>query len=168
MLDNGPWNATGRRKLISIDDDAPAREELMMPDIKTQKQTMTVDATAIQSTINAAAAAGGGTVEIPSAGTLSTYLSGPIVLSNNMNLKIDSGAMLQMLTQSNWPGTTTFISGTTLHDVEISGLGTIDGQGTNWWFPLASSRPNFISGLRTPGFSTTRKLKPSPRDCGPC
>jgi polygalacturonase len=76
---------------------------------------------------------------------LSTYLSGPIVLSNNMNLKIDSGAMLQMLTQSNWPGTTTFISGTTLHDVEISGLGTIDGQGTNWWFPLASSRPNFVS-----------------------
>jgi polygalacturonase len=106
---------------------------------------VTNNAAAIQSTINAAAAAGGGTVEVPSAGTLSTYLSGPIVLSNNMNLKIDSGAMLQMLTQSNWPGTTTFISGTTLHDVEISGLGTVDGQGTNWWFPLASSRPNFIS-----------------------
>ena len=103
------------------------------------------NATAIQSTINAAAAAGGGTVEIPSAGTLSTYLSGPIVLSNNVNLEIDSGAMLQMLTRSNWPGATTFISGTTLHDVEISGLGTIDGQGTNWWFPLAGSRPNFIS-----------------------
>ncbi len=106
---------------------------------------VTNNAAAIQSTISAAAAAGGGTVEIPSAGTLSTYLSGPIVLSNNMNLKIDSGAMLQMLTLSNWPGTTAFISGTTLHDVEISGLGTIDGQGTNWWFPLASSRPNFIN-----------------------
>ena len=106
---------------------------------------MTNNAAAIQSTINAAAAAGGGTVEIPSASTLSTYLSGPIVLSNNVNLKIDVGAMLQMLPRANWPGTSTFISGTTLHDVEISGLGTIDGQGTNWWFLLASSRPNFIS-----------------------
>ncbi|HXI84332.1 MAG TPA: glycosyl hydrolase family 28 protein [Verrucomicrobiae bacterium] len=106
---------------------------------------VTNNATAIQSTINAAAAAGGGTVEIPSAGSLSTYLSGPIVLSNNVNLKIDGGAMLQMLPRSNWPGTATFISGTTLHDVEISGLGSIDGQGTNWWFPLAGSRPNFIS-----------------------
>ena len=106
---------------------------------------VTNNASAIQSTINAARAAGGGTVEIPSAGTLSTYLSGPIVLSNNMNLKIDAGAMLQMLTQSNWPGTTAFISGTTLHDVEISGFGTVDGQGTNWWFPLAGSRPNFIN-----------------------
>ena len=106
---------------------------------------ITNNAVAIQTTINAAAAAGGGTVEIPSAGSLSTYLGGPIVMSNNVNLKIDSGAMLQMLTRSNWPGTTTFISGTTLHDVEISGLGTIDGQGTNWWFPLAGSRPNFIS-----------------------
>jgi polygalacturonase len=106
---------------------------------------VTNNAAAIQSTINAAAAAGGGTVEIPSAGSLSTYLSGPIVLSNKVNLKIDVGAMLQMLPRSSWPGTTTFISGTTLHDVEISGLGTVDGQGTNWWFPLAGSRPNFIS-----------------------
>jgi autotransporter-associated beta strand protein len=32
-----------------------------------------------------------------------------------------------------------------LHDVEINGSGTIDGQGTNWWFPLASSRPNMIN-----------------------
>jgi polygalacturonase len=103
------------------------------------------NAAAIQATINVAAAAGGGTVLIPAAGSLSTYLSGPITLANNMNLEIDSGAMLQMLPRSNWPGTTTFINGTLLHDVEISGLGIIDGQGTNWWFPLADSRPNFIN-----------------------
>ena len=106
---------------------------------------VTNNAAAIQSTITAAAAAGGGTVEIPAAGPLSTYLSGPIILSNNVNLEIDSGAMLQMLPRSSWPGNATFISGTILHDVEISGLGTIDGQGTNWWFPLAGTRPNFIS-----------------------
>ncbi len=106
---------------------------------------VTNNAAAIQKTIYAAAGAGGGTVEIPSAGTLSTYLSGPIVLSNNVNLMIDVGAMLQMLPRSSWPNTATFISGNSLHDVEISGLGTIDGQGTNWWFPQASSRPYFIS-----------------------
>jgi polygalacturonase len=109
---------------------------------------VTNNAAAIQSTINAAAAAGGGTVLIPAVGTLSTYLSGPITLSNNMNLEIDSGAMLQMLAYSNWPGTTTFINGTLLHDVEISGLGTIDGQGTNWWVAYNKngvSRPNFIN-----------------------
>ncbi|HTS17614.1 MAG TPA: glycosyl hydrolase family 28 protein [Verrucomicrobiae bacterium] len=105
---------------------------------------VTDNATAIQSCI-ASAAVTGGTIEIPTNGTLNTYLSGPIVLSTNMNLQVDAGVTLQMLPRSNWPGTTTFITGTGLHDVEISGLGTIDGQGTNWWFPLASSRPNFIS-----------------------
>ena len=107
---------------------------------------------AIQSTINAAAAAGGGMVEIPSAGTLSTYESGPIVLSNSVNLQVDAGAMLQMLPRTNWPGTTTFISANGVHDIEISGSGTIDGHAgfgsTNWWqsptLPT-SSRPDMIN-----------------------
>jgi polygalacturonase/PKD repeat protein len=102
----------------------------------------------IQNTINAAALAGGGTVEVPSAGTLSTYLSGPIVLSNSVNLQIDSGAMLQMLPKTNWPGGgngVPFITGMGIHDVEISGTGTIDGQGGTWW-PGCNDcpRPDFI------------------------
>lgn len=116
---------------------------------------LTNNATAIQNTINAAAAAGGGTVEIPANGTLSTYLSGPINLASSINLQIDGGAMLKMLPHSavtngavvipKWPDASTpFIDGATLTDAEISGPGTIDGQGTNWWFPLASTRPNFI------------------------
>ena len=104
--------------------------------------------TAIQNTINAAAASGG-TVEIPANGTLSTYLCGPINLTNNENLVIDAGAMLQMLPRSIWTNiaasNTPFINGSLVHDVEISGSGTIDGQGTNWWFPKASTRPNFIN-----------------------
>jgi polygalacturonase/PKD repeat protein len=105
----------------------------------------------IQNTINAAAAAGGGTVEIPSAGSLSTYLSGPIVLSNSVNLQIDSGAMLRMLPETNWPGGETgppFITGAGVHDVEISGSGTIDGQGAAWWSCCSgpgSTRPDFIN-----------------------
>src|ERR1039458_3160893 len=107
---------------------------------------LTNNAAAIQSAINDAGTNGGGTVEIPANGTLSTYLSGPINLTNGINLQIDSGVMLQMLPRSNWPSASTpFINGSKLHDVEISGPGAIDGQGTNWWFPKASSRPNFIN-----------------------
>jgi polygalacturonase len=107
--------------------------------------------TAIQNAINAASAGGttnglsGGTVEIPAG----TYLCGPINMTNNVDLQIDSGAMLQMLPYGSWPGTSTFINGTGLHDVEISGSGTIDGQGAAWWAAYRANnnigRPYFIN-----------------------
>ncbi len=85
---------------------------------------------AIQNTINAASLAGGGTVRI----TPGVYLSGPLSLSNSINLQIDAGAMLQMLPYGSYPtNVPNFISSTRLHDVEISGGGTIDGQGAPWW-----------------------------------
>src|SRR3974390_2582075 len=91
--------------------------------------TNTNNASAIQSAINAATAAtagvGGGTVEVPGVGT---FLSGPLTLKKQVNLQVDSGATLMMLAKSNWSGTTTFISGSSITDVEISGSGTIDGQ----------------------------------------
>jgi hypothetical protein len=103
------------------------------------------NAAAIDNAITAANAAGGGTVEIPANGTLSTYLSGPITMKSSVNLQIDAGAMLQMLPMSSWPGTTQFIYGNSLHDCEISGGGTIDGQGAVWWASTCgSSRPIFI------------------------
>lgn len=107
----------------------------------------TDNAAAIQSAINAAAQAGGGTVEIPSPGT---YECGPLNLSNSINLQVDAGAELQMLPISKWPSASTpFINGTSLHDVEFSGTGTIDGNGSGWWSPLASSRPDFINFTKT-------------------
>jgi polygalacturonase/PKD repeat protein len=105
----------------------------------------TDNSNAIQTAINALAAAGGGTVEVPSAGSLSTYLSGPINLSSSINLQIDSGAMLKMLPKASWPGGgngVPFITGMGIHDVEISGSGTIDGQGSTWWG--SDPRPDFI------------------------
>ena len=91
--------------------------------------------TAIQNAINAAAAGGttnglsGGTVEIPAG----VFLSGPLSLKNYVNLQIDSGAMLQMLPYGTFPASSDFISAGNLHDIEISGTGTIDGQGAVWW-----------------------------------
>ncbi|HEY1664028.1 MAG TPA: glycosyl hydrolase family 28 protein [Verrucomicrobiae bacterium] len=89
--------------------------------------------TNIQSTIEAASAAGGGIVEIPPG----TYLSGPITLRSSIDLQVDTNATLEMLPLGTYPGGTTnaqtFISGTNVHDLEISGWGTINGQGAAWW-----------------------------------
>lgn len=103
---------------------------------------------AINEAINAAANAGGGRVVVPSG----IYLSGPIHFTSNLDFQIDSAAILMMLPMDKYPGGTTeglaFISGTTLHDVAITGKGTIDGQGSPWW-PLAKTtnakRPRMIA-----------------------
>jgi polygalacturonase len=93
------------------------------------------NATAIQNTINAASAAGGGTVQVPAG----TFLTGPIHLTNNINLNLASGATLKMLPYGTWPGSTFFITCYRTHDVEISGSGTIDGQGAAWWAAFAAN-----------------------------
>ncbi len=102
--------------------------------------------TAIQNAINAAAAlSGGGTVRVTAPGV---FLSGPLTLKSKVNLQIDGGATLEMLPMSQftaYPNSTTyFIYANNLTDVEISGAGTIDGQGADWWSPLASSRPYMV------------------------
>jgi polygalacturonase len=116
--------------------------------------TTLTNTTAIQNAINAAAAGGttngaaGGTVEIPPG----IYLSGPLTLASSVNLQIDAGAILRMLPLGMYPGGTTsgttFISGSNLHDIEISGSGAIDGQGAAWW-PYSNTnganRPRMIS-----------------------
>jgi hypothetical protein len=89
--------------------------------------------TAIQNTINAASTAGGGTVEFPAG----TFLCGPLTMKSSVNLQLDSGALLRMLPYDQYPGgivsPANFINGSSLHDIEISGSGAIDGQGSPWW-----------------------------------
>ena len=115
---------------------------------------VTTNTTAIQNAINAAAkgpatnGAAGGTVEIPAG----IYLSGPITLASAVNLQVDGGAILRMLPITAYPGGTVspanFISGSSLHDIAISGPGAIDGQGTPWWpyaYTNGAVRPSMIS-----------------------
>lgn len=94
---------------------------------------------AIQAAIDAASSNGGGIVELPAG----VFLSGPLRFSSQVNLKLDTGAVLRMLPLDKYPGGTTnpadFISGSGLHDIAITGSGTIDGQGAPWW-PFARTR----------------------------
>jgi len=95
----------------------------------------------IQQTIDTAAAAGGGIVEIPAG----EFVSGPFHLASSIDLRLDKGAVLKMLPIDKYPGGTedpdSFITGQKLHDIAISGEGTIDGQGAAWW-PLVRTQRN--------------------------
>jgi len=107
---------------------------------------VTTNTAAIQAAVDAASAAGGGTVEVPAG----VFLSGPFRIDSAINLRVDG--LLRMLPLSKYPGGTAdppdFISGSGLHDIVISGSGMIDGQGIPWW-PYArvrgARRPRMIS-----------------------
>src|ERR1035437_7837948 len=94
----------------------------------------------------------GGTVKILAP---RVFLCGPLTFINNVNMQIDGGAILQMLPLNlftNYPsnggdtyGNLFYASGLT--NLEISGSGAIDGQGSPWWSStrtLFSSRPYMI------------------------
>jgi polygalacturonase len=89
---------------------------------------------AIQKTINACSAAGGGMVRV----TAGKYLFGPITLTSSINLHLDQGAVLLInndmaaypLKANRYQDC---ITAADAHDVEISGEGVIDGQGQAWW-----------------------------------
>lgn len=110
----------------------------------------TVDTSAIQDAINAAAAAGGGTVQIPDLSE-GVYLAGALNLSSDINLDVAAGATLRMLPEpeyySNVSHTgTPFITVRSANNVEISGGGTIDGNGASgWWANYTTlNRPDLI------------------------
>jgi polygalacturonase len=94
---------------------------------------------AIQSAVDAAARMGGGVVELPPG----EYLSGPIHFASGVELRLPVGTTLKMLPMNRYPGGTvhpeSFLSGKGLHDIAVTGGGTIDGQGAPWW-PLAKTR----------------------------
>src|SRR5207253_2164321 len=58
--------------------------------------------------------------------------------------------ILQMLPYDKYPGgivsPSDFITGSSLHDIEVSGPGAIDGQGAPWWPGYqTNNRPTMIS-----------------------
>ena len=94
----------------------------------------TDDTTAIQNAINACHSAGGGTLTVPSG----TFLSGPLTFFSSMNLNLASGSTLKALPYGTYPGSGTtsvskWLNFSNVTNVEVSGAGTLDGQGSAWW-----------------------------------
>ena len=139
-----PWPAPVRAAEPALPD-IPARV-FSVTNFGAVGDGVTADTGAIQAAINAAGAAGGGMVEVPAG----IFLSGPIQMVSRINLRVNG--TLRMLPLGKYPGGTTepanFISGKDLHDLAISGAGTIDGQGSPWW-PYAKTkgarRPRMVS-----------------------
>ncbi len=119
------------------------------------------DGPAIQSAIDACAAAGGGTVLVP-AGRI--WVSGTLALKPRVELHVERGAVLQASTEGDdyLPagicGKHVFLSGQDAPDVAITGGGVIDGRGTSFmthevahmYKCTAPWRPSLISLYRCP------------------
>lgn len=96
---------------------------------------------ALQKAIDTAAAKGGGIVVIPAAAQ--PYLTGPIILKNQVNLRVDDGATLRLLPYSAEPKPGAYplagedyancITANGARDIALTGGGTIDGDGEAWW-----------------------------------
>jgi polygalacturonase len=94
----------------------------------------TMNTAAVQKTIDTAAAAGGGTVLVPAG----RFLTGPLTLASRINLHLAKGAFILISDDlTNYPTVMgryqDSITAHNAHDLEISGEGTIDGQGSPWW-----------------------------------
>jgi len=106
----------------------------------------TNNTTAIQNCINAASATAvseanshssliGAVVEVPAESM--AFESGPLTVPSNIDFQIDSKAELQMLPYGTYdtsaPSTVFLQFNKNDTNVELTGSGTIDGQGSAWW-----------------------------------
>jgi len=126
--------------LCSICLSAPARQkEYNILDYGAVGDGKTDNAIAIQKTIDAASANGGGKVVIPSG---YTFMSGPINLKSNIEFEVEVNATLlanpsesvyiKSAFRENKGEGTIWIGGENLNNVTICGGGTIDGNGTSF------------------------------------
>ncbi len=110
----------------------------------------TLNTQAFQKAIMACTQAGGGTVQVPAG----MWLTGPIVLQNNVNLHLATGALVQFTTdhlqypllKTTWEGEDAIrsqapVSGVGLTNIAITGNGTLDGAGDSWR-PVKKSKLN--------------------------
>jgi len=100
-----------------------------------------VNTKAINQAIELCNAAGGGTVFVPKG----LWVTGPIVLKNNVNLHLEKGALLQFsknyddypIVLTTWEGQDSYrcqapIWGVDLENIAITGEGVLDGGGDVW------------------------------------
>lgn len=135
-----------------------AQNNFNIRDYGARSDRKTDDAPAIQAAIDACAKAGGGVVYIPPG----DYLTGPIFLKSNINLHIEAGATLWahpdkqlyfsngQVPMSNLAGNAEphtdydLINGEDLENIAITGRGTINGQGAEYWWGKEKFRPYLL------------------------
>jgi polygalacturonase len=101
------------------------------------------DTAAIAKAVAACSAAGGGTVFFPAG----RYLTGSISLESNITLSLDAGSELlysgdpadSPIVQSRWESTNAYTHAPLIYangkeNIAVTGRGTINGQGSNWWW----------------------------------
>ena len=105
----------------------------------------TINTEALQKTLDAAAAAGGGVVTLPPG----LYPSGALFVKSNTELRLDEGVTIQAIQDnSHYPMVNTRIAGVEVQwpaalinvyeqkNVRITGKGIVDGNGKFWWLKL--------------------------------
>lgn len=112
------------------------------PDIPERRVVASLYPT-IQDAVDYCAGHGGGTVVVPEG----SWHSGPIHLSSNINLHVETGATIEFTSKreaylpavfTRWEGTECYnysplIYAKDCHDVAITGDGTLKGNGMDWW-----------------------------------
>ena len=112
----------------------------------------TVNTPAIQAVIDRCAADGGGVVVVPKG----TFVSGALFFKQGVDLRIDKDGVLKSTTSmadfppiyTRWEGierywTCAFLNFIGMHDVTVSGEGTVDGSGDAWAGFGKRTRPTF-------------------------
>lgn len=109
----------------------------------------TLATVAIQRTIDACAAAGGGRVVLPAG----TFLSGPVFLKSQVEFHLSPGTVLAgtedfsayPIIRGRWEGIerdihASLITALDAKNVSVTGSGTIDGRGAPWWVAARATR----------------------------
>jgi polygalacturonase len=109
---------------------------------------MTLNTNAFQKAITACSDAGGGTLEVPAG----RFLVGPFSLASNLNLHLDAGATILISDDRSdfkptEDGYENCITAEDCHDLEVTGSGTIDGQGKSWWDEFLSYKHDKSKGV---------------------
>jgi polygalacturonase len=160
-------------KGVSIQVPAIPQRDFAITDFGAIGDGKTMNTAAFRAACEACAKAGGGRVIVPEG----AFLSGPFELRSGMDLHLAKGAIIKMspiiedypVIHRERQG---FISAIDAQDVQISGAGTIDGQGEPWWSAFLKikgtealktepRRPQMIAFTRCErvkleGFTTTR------------